>query len=633
MLNIPDPIKALFKRDNVLKNVRVTFPNGEHDDITNDQIVKESVNFQESLATGEPVVFGLCEASSISFECAGVENIGGLTIRVYIEIDISSLTAAQQTEWGHTSSDVPFVYYPVPLGTFVVDECAREADMNIRNVIAYSPYFYEHDISNFENMNLYDQKKAIKANWGSQQTMVIDYWDLAVLMGQEIFDYRDMNPLDLDSQVTKSTGALAWQAPISGKLQDGTDGNAVIRMGMSKYCTIDLNQRDYQNGSWIVYDSKRLPWDASTIWWWGCADNSVLNSINHVKKQIRDALNEHFKTTTRDIDDIIKSIPNDYFMGITFCSWTLPKSSNPVAPTSSTANPKEYFRMNSFFAVNGEPEVIFPMTTRIVLQYDVNNSWVDIIDESFDFTDNNHVELYQVAPTKSSLFNYAGLRGFSMSTYTSELVNNRHTFSKIFENMPIDTIIPSVFEAYGLFGGIGRNGYVRTYNITDAIKLLPSYDIYPTAVNPLLPTVALYPASSDNKADLTRSDYISAWYDEFITRYGSIYVKYKDANDNDAEYIDTWVNEPELYPVYDMSNNILFYNIHTEEDVQMIVNLMKTAVKALAYYKADISMRALPYMEIGDMLFIRTKDDRITMPIMSQTITGIHDLRATVSSN
>ena len=84
MLNIPEPIKELFKRDNVLKNLRVTFPNGEHDDITNDQIIKESMSFTESLATGAPVVFGLCEASVISFECVGVDNINGMQIFVYI---------------------------------------------------------------------------------------------------------------------------------------------------------------------------------------------------------------------------------------------------------------------------------------------------------------------------------------------------------------------------------------------------------------------------------------------------------------------------------------------------------------------------------------------------------------------
>ena len=64
MLNLPESIKALFKRDSVLKNFRVHFPNGGFSDITNENIVEESVKFSESLCSQNIFRFGCAEAQA-----------------------------------------------------------------------------------------------------------------------------------------------------------------------------------------------------------------------------------------------------------------------------------------------------------------------------------------------------------------------------------------------------------------------------------------------------------------------------------------------------------------------------------------------------------------------------------------
>ena len=149
MLNIPESIKTLFQTDGVFKNFRVHFPNGEHADLTNSDIVSESVKFTESICSKEVFQFGLSERSQIEFECVNVPNIYGVTIECGIEIDTSSLSASEIAEIQsgtydgtlvlEADSDIGFGYYHIPYGVFVVQNCPRsQGAMKHRRVTAYS---------------------------------------------------------------------------------------------------------------------------------------------------------------------------------------------------------------------------------------------------------------------------------------------------------------------------------------------------------------------------------------------------------------------------------------------------------------------------------------------------------------
>ena len=67
------------------KNIRIHFPNGEHEDITNKNVIAESMSFKESLCSRNSLKFGLCEASVFQIETVGVGNIKGCTIEVSLE--------------------------------------------------------------------------------------------------------------------------------------------------------------------------------------------------------------------------------------------------------------------------------------------------------------------------------------------------------------------------------------------------------------------------------------------------------------------------------------------------------------------------------------------------------------------
>lgn len=137
MLEVSEELKKAFMADNVEKQIRVTFPDGEHEDITNEQIEAKSFNFTESLCSQDTLKFGLCEANVIKFN-AECDDISGHVIAVFID-------AYYQGE-----------VYTLPYGVFTVKSCKRRAGTRLRSVEAYSEGITQNDttLSSFENWKL-----------------------------------------------------------------------------------------------------------------------------------------------------------------------------------------------------------------------------------------------------------------------------------------------------------------------------------------------------------------------------------------------------------------------------------------------------------------------------------------------
>lgn len=136
MLNIPEEIKELYKQDSISKNFRVHFVNGEYRDLVNADFVSESVIFTESVSSSSKLKFGDADKSSIEFKMYFNNNIKNTYIYCCNEIDISSLSTELISEYGKTSDDVPYPYYSVPYGYFLVTSC-KVSNSGIWSVVAY----------------------------------------------------------------------------------------------------------------------------------------------------------------------------------------------------------------------------------------------------------------------------------------------------------------------------------------------------------------------------------------------------------------------------------------------------------------------------------------------------------------
>lgn len=108
MINLTQAQQNIVKSDSTVKNFRVHFPNGENTDLTNDDIVFETVKFTESVCSEQTFRFGCAEASVIEFETVGVQNIIGMTIEC-------SMTFTLEDE-----------SVTIPYGVFVVESCPRD---------------------------------------------------------------------------------------------------------------------------------------------------------------------------------------------------------------------------------------------------------------------------------------------------------------------------------------------------------------------------------------------------------------------------------------------------------------------------------------------------------------------------
>ena len=67
-------------------NIELTDDYSEYE-ISNDKLIKESVNFDERMCTGDRLKFGLCEGSVIEFQYFNFRNIRGERIFVKVEVD------------------------------------------------------------------------------------------------------------------------------------------------------------------------------------------------------------------------------------------------------------------------------------------------------------------------------------------------------------------------------------------------------------------------------------------------------------------------------------------------------------------------------------------------------------------
>lgn len=222
MLTIPGSVNSLFNRDGVRKNFRVHFPNGEFSDLTNADVVQESMKFTESLCSQNVFRFGLAEASVLEFECVGVGNMYGMTIEAGIEIDTSSLSAAQisaiQANPGDGSlvlaadSDLGFGYYRVPLGAFCVESCPRDNQAKAhRRVVAYSVDLIGDVVSPFEDTKMRQRRTTDAMTYYSVDSLI--YANLGWL-----------NPQLVTDKFTKTTVTGQYQHNVAGQVSYTIDG-------------------------------------------------------------------------------------------------------------------------------------------------------------------------------------------------------------------------------------------------------------------------------------------------------------------------------------------------------------------------------------------------------------------------
>lgn len=604
MLNIPDSIKALFKADGVRKNFRVHFPNGEYGDITNDNVVKESVRFTESLCSQSVFVFGLAEASVLEFETVGIGNMYGMTIEAAYEIDTTSLSAAQITAIQSgtydgtlvlaSNSDIGYGFYSVPLGVFRVDSCPRNhGAMTHRRVTAYTTYTGRAENNPFEAGKITMVKSGPYANtsprptWDDERT----WWPAIDSKGQSgdytpdaiklIYAALGWSNQDMLSGLTK-TAQTAW-ASFPDETQTVyilvRDPAGVAPMSRTTiYATVTMKR--------IAFGSGGLPQDALYELAMNGATN-VQTALESCRTSLEGLVTDGYITageveTAMDIlnRSLSVNLPGGVFakdgdLPVFYPYWNVEDADFAVyVPTGCTLS-GELYKLGTVIGVPYELTLPTLITTTPTLS------------------------AFSGLPTAIQL-------RFPSTGSVPEGKKNLETYRDCYDFV---SILNGYLEINAAFGQVSRSGGYKTVRLDDSS---------PTAIGP--------------------GDYEDCWWDEYdMEPVGRVIATYQSEDeDGFIEENSTEVKISSGRSQYDMSWNEFLRSLSACEidDVTALINtLFKPYASEVEFTPVEMSMQGWPWIEAGDALQITAEDNTVVNTYALRVeMSGIQYLTATVTA-
>lgn len=611
MLNIPDSVKQLYMRDGVRKNFRITFPNGELPDITNEQIVEESVKFNESIMSQNKFRFGLAESPQISFECVGVSNMLGMQIQCWHEIDVTSLSAAdiaaiEAGTWDGeyiplNDSDLGFAYFRLPLGIFTVDECPRShGAMNHRQVKATGKSIgtNEEALDPFTKWKISQQytSKTWYINWdflspsvyGTTWAEAGKYFDRTELTYTQ---YTDEAPhFHIGFEATEPYGGKIVSMEIRTTTTDGNPcsvvGNEITIHGtllhlsriIATYNAVAAVLRENILTELERIDTgDRINW-ASAYEVGGGLLGSKEAAVRYMVSALMAAYLPTFTVNSRpyefsiydDVDlivdtglpngvDCVIRLPNrlsEWWLNYTYMN------SSSVSVITHLVIPES--------VVSGAVTAFYSLTLKG--EYDV------------DF------------PT------------LKLPTTLKTKVGNT-TYYGYYNSFSVRDLLTGFFETNGVFGRIKRDGTLELYTLTTTAA-----------------------------ATLSQSDVQELWWDESnILPVGTVKVKFK-ATESSNELSDAEIDIGNGPSVYNMTNNVMLtgWAITLSDLTTILRGNFSENVQVLTWTPTDATVRGLPWLEAGDWVVIATGATDVPtvgIPYLDREMSGIQLLTDTITCN
>lgn len=574
MLDIPEVIKELFMQDGVRKNFRVHFPNGERADLVNKDIIEESVKFTESTCSQQTLRFGLTEASVIEFECVGVENIAGMTIECGIEIDVSRLSRADRQAYGTRTDDVPFPFYAVPYGVFVVDKCPRQADMKRRKVTAYT----EAGVAGV-SVGLAGKNKTLRI---SSDALLQASW----------LKEPDFDPVQQLTSIYITGGANA-----NGFRAELAPGSGYRISQDYIHFILEPDNKDDQIA---VYINESESFDGDVI------DALMTRWMQTIPAgYVRDPSNAG-RTIAANSAQAFYGIGGGAYTVATLrvSSTTASTISYPILLKDGAVNVIDIKQLRalpiygtaipdasivSLFldvrAVTSLPPYYFWMNAGAAIPVDCS----DILQETITRSVSIKAKILDIDPSVA--------QEFVVESDGEVTLPGMGAYYAFYGDEGLRDILDAVLEVRGAFGSVQRDGK------TTALVL-----------------------DNGNPWNARREDISSLWYEEQKTRsLGAVLYKYQNLTE---EYTGEAIFGDGA--TYNMEGNealAKMSNRSKEMIEEMVLQNFPRNVRAAFYTPIDLTMRGLPWLEDGDAIQIETEDGEvIDSYILRHTISGVQHL-------
>jgi len=552
MLNIPESVKRLYKEESVQKQLRIHFPNGELPDITNSNIVRESLHFTESICSQNVFRFGLAEASVLEFETVGIGNMYGYTIEASIGIDIFSLSAEELAEITSGSWDGRIAYgayFWMPLGTFRVEKCPRNhGAMTHRKVTAYS--VGGENVARM--MSPFEEWKQ-KAYWSQDIGTQLEYKSLESLVDANIGYF---NPDIISAKYTKTqqrqtshTSSVAESARIQlpgGGLVLSATGIRYVQMWGAqttapKLVSIEVN--DFDN-------TQALNFIETTLTGWGIAD------------QLGAVLQKFHRYIYVDVLPS-NSLPRR-LQGMNYPGFTL-SADAPILYLPDNDNRE---LSNTFFFA--------PVESKISLTWTPTGENAETVEQTFVLSESGDpATLYMLDPVQATQTPVSFPNSGSVTQYNV----NYYSYADCYK---CDELLPSYAEASGQFWKDDRNGSA------EIIELDPS--------SPL---------------EIAPGDYDEMWWDEYdISPIGTVTVTYRDGADDATASVTLGAGAS----VYDMTDNTVMQALQSaslDSITELLSGQFATNAANVGFTPIELTMQGWPWLEAGDALEITAEDGTV----------------------
>ena len=594
MIEVPAVIKTMLHNHTCPKNIRIHFPNGERTDICNDLIVKNSVQFTESLCSQNTLKFGLCESPIFECEVVGVGNVKGATIEVSCEIYCdASVTGA---EW---RVDIQKYVYAIPYGTFVVDECKRQADLQHRKIKAYNVLAV--------NLNRVDPIIDGKA-WISYATPTpYEFNVFATALTNCGVRARLANATYTEISSYSEYGKIAfgeWECVF-----DLPDDYSVRLRQVFKAST-DI----YADGLFYVEKPSPLKSDEEAL------DKALQDLIEYDDEQ-----GLHYIT-----DEIAQEMKEFFIDGLhkRGCNLTNIITLEPSLTTSGSRDARYVY-------VKGASGRI-AVFCGIGLWYERNGAAFEgFKDYYLDPTD---IKIYEV--------DYSSYPQITYSVPRNIIVRENGAIRYVFDGSAVKyyDLTKGLMELSGLFWYTSRDGGVKLLNIRQQFGLTPRTDLYPGS--------SLKPQGVTG-GKLVPKDYQSCWYDDaYMLPFGAITCDFKTVEtiEGESKIIDAsytmYLNgfdessDTNAYQVYELKGNAILSakiaiidaetgeikiidRTWTPEQISAFCTTIAANLDGVTYMPVDFVGRGLPYVEAGDTFEILTRsNDSITTIVLNRTLKG-----------
>ena len=540
--------------------------------ITNDNLVSETVTFDERMCSDKEIKFGLCEGTNLEFQYFGLPNITGKRLQAFIDVQ-------------YKDSDDVLKWHEIPMGWFEVSESSRQASTGIIKVSAFNKLQSDY-LDNEANAQI--EEIILQGEDGDSSVSMHTILD-KLLDGYSIEKYT-ISHIDAD------WGVGTWSTP------DYTQDNSVYKG--SEYAYIHTF---YTN---ITFEANILTWSMEKFY-------NFVFALQKIKEKILDTIPSSF------YDYTVMAYSGD----MSFYDFI--HSNDPMAPRiggeiweNFVNDPHAYLFQNLLIQADTVESgyhtnisnistigIMVPLWfTKDASPYHAlttaEKNQITAMKNQWEQDIGNFLDCYEMEVPEIELMRFSDFAGFS--------------------NVTLRDLQTAVYETVCQYGKLDRITDLFSGVELNNSRLLPAEDLYPAN--------DLYPNSIAERSNPAM--YSKLWADEGnVRKFRYLIITYKGTETEGGQTrevektLQRTVDENGTDD-YNMSNNWLFKNlVWTDEEVGDYADAMVAKMQNLTWFPFEMWCAGLPYVETGDELEINVNGEAYTSYVLLRNLRGIQNLQ------